>query len=100
METLNNKTLHKNFILIHEFLYPGEPIKGWVRDDETYTGQYHQDWECLIDVVHKCLDICHEELLNEWEEVFCDAFLSISITKMYHEVVEFIKWHNQNQKGS
>lgn len=97
MKPLNNIELHKNFILIHEFLYPNEPIKGWVRNDETYTGSFHNNWEVLIDVVHKCLGICNKEMLNEWEEGFCDAFLSMSITRMYHEAVEFIKWYTLNK---
>lgn len=44
------KPLHKNFILLWEFEYSGtdEYLKQWVRDDETYTGSYHEDWNFLM----------------------------------------------------
>jgi len=47
--------LHQNFILIHSFLYP-EPLKKWVQDDLTYTGNYHDNWEELMILVKKIGD--------------------------------------------
>jgi len=45
--------LHKNYILIHKFRYPDEPMKQWVVEDETSIGQYHNDWNELMEVVDK-----------------------------------------------
>lgn len=56
--------------------------------------KYHSSWDWLMPVVHKCLEICNEEMLNEWEASFSDKFFTCAIEPMYNEVIEFIKWHN------
>lgn len=56
--------------------------------------KFHSDWNWLIPVVFKCLEICHNEMLNEWENGFSDSFFSRDINCMYSEVVRFIKWYN------
>lgn len=58
---------------------------------------FDTDWSWLMPVVHKCLFICHEKELNEWEIFFSDRFFTCNITKMYEAVVEFIEWYNQNK---
>lgn len=53
-------------------------------------------WDWLMKVVHKCLEICNENMLNEWEAGFSDAFLSADIIQMYQEAVEFIEFYKKN----
>lgn len=62
--------------------------------------KYDKSWDWLKKVVDKCLHICHEEMLNEWENSFCDKFLAINIDPMYNEVVEFIKYYNSQIKNN
>lgn len=59
---------------------------------------FHNDWNWLMLVVHKCLTIAHEEMLNEWENSFADVFLAASIDIMYKEAVDFVKWYNNENK--
>lgn len=69
-----------------------------ITDFETGVYAYHSDWNKLMPVVFKCLEICHNEMLNEWEDGFSDSFFSRDINCMYSEVVRFIKWYNNQQK--
>lgn len=57
--------------------------------------KYHESWDWLIPAIHKALEICHNEMLNEWENGFANAFLSCGIELPYRELTEFIKWYNQ-----
>lgn len=59
--------------------------------------KYDSSWEWLMPVVGKCLEVCHEEMLNEWENSFADVFLSTSFDLMFKEVTQFIEWHNKNK---
>ena len=56
--------------------------------------KFDSDWNWLMKAVFKCLEICHNEMLNEWENGFSDSFFSRDINCMYSEVVRFIKWYN------
>lgn len=47
----STKDLHDNFILIHQFLYPEDTLKEWVRNDLQYTGHYHDDWNEIMTMV-------------------------------------------------
>ena len=60
--------------------------------------KFHTSYEWLMPVVGKCLEICHEEMLNEWENSFVDAFLSTSFDLMFKEVTQFIEWYNKNKE--
>src|SRR5690554_741623 len=60
--------------------------------------EFHSSWGWLMPVVRRCLLIAHNEMLNEWENSFADVFLSANIDTMYKEVVDFIKWYNENTK--
>ena len=59
--------------------------------------KYATSWEWLMPVVHKCLAICHERILNEWEASFADKFMACSLKSLYDEVIAFIKFYNQNK---
>jgi hypothetical protein len=58
---------------------------------------FHSDWNWLMAATHKCLFICHELMLNEWEDSFSDKFLACGITPMRNEVIQFINWYNSNK---
>ena len=65
-----------------------------INDTEEQIFYFHDDWSWLMEAVFKCLEICHNEMLNEWENGFSDSFFSRDINCMYSEVVRFIKWYN------
>lgn len=101
----NNTTLETN-ILIAEFMglefnvnfalnmwYSNIPIDNHRVHEQL---KYHSSWNWLIEAVHRCLEICHDKMLNEWEQSFIDAFLSLDIVQMYSEVIDFVKWFNEN----
>ena len=95
------KILEKNE-LIAKFIGV-EPLKDLLADkngninidiDIYEQCKFHSDWNWLMRVVFKCLEICHNEMLNEWENGFSDSFFSRDINCMYSEVVRFIEWYN------
>ena len=59
--------------------------------------RFNVSWDWLMPVVHKCLGICHEGMIDEWENSFADEFLSCSIEVLYNETVAFITWYNTNK---
>lgn len=69
------------------------------------SGQFIEDikffdfhtWNDLMPVVHKCLKICHDNMLNEWENSFADKFLTLAIEPMFKEVIDFINFYNENK---
>jgi hypothetical protein len=61
--------------------------------------QFIYEWNWLMPVVHKCLGICHKNMLNEWENSFADAFLCGDINVMVKEVISFIEFYNKNKKS-
>jgi hypothetical protein len=91
--------LHENFILIHEFFYPEEPLKQWVRDDESYTGNYHESFDSIMPVAEKCVKIAINNFLNEWIDSLEGSAGSFKITILYSEVVDFIIWYNKNKQS-
>ena len=99
------KNIVENNKLIAEFMglsYCKKYLyEGWYKNHEhnhrlcDFNGlKYHSDWNWLMTVVFKCLEICHNEMLNEWENGFSDSFFSRDINCMYSEVVRFIEWYN------
>jgi hypothetical protein len=45
--------LHVNFLKLHAFLHPEEPIKDWVKNDPEYHGEYHSSIDWVYPVVEK-----------------------------------------------
>ena len=76
------------------FYYTTEDTKEKVIKNICKYSKYDSDWNWLMTVVFKCLEICHNEMLNEWENGFSDSFFSRDINCMYSEVVRFIEWYN------
>jgi hypothetical protein len=109
MTTTEKKTLHNNFILIHEFMHPNEPIKGWVRNDKDYTGNFHDQWDLLMDLVEKIEDIEGGKYdfsiysdptaaISDWkaqEDIIVVNDANTKIEAVYFACVEFIKWLNK-----
>lgn len=50
---LNAEKLHSNHLKILKFLYPGEPIKSWVLDDEKESSHYHKEYDWVFKLVEK-----------------------------------------------
>lgn len=56
--------------------------------------EYHKDWNWLMPVVHKCLDVYHIELMND--DLNFEIYDSIGdIKNTYQAVVEFINEYNR-----
>lgn len=72
-------------------------LHGVLLESSLRKANFDTSWEKLMPVVHKCLGICHEKMLKEWENSFADKFLSCSISSMHKEVVEFIEWWKLNK---
>ena len=83
METFSKKELHDNFILIHQYLYPKETIKKWVKDDNEYNGNYHESWEELMVIAQ---NLCYRKnislvtLFNEFQK----NYLGFDLHSRYH----------------
>lgn len=67
-------------------------------DEDISEMKYDTSWDWLMPVVHKCLVICNDLMLDEWEGGFSDAFLSCSIATLYKKVTDFIEWYNKEIK--
>lgn len=61
--------------------------------------KYHSSWDWLMPVVEKCLTISVESEEYEIHYAFIhNALWSINIKSVFDEVVEFIKWYNDQKK--
>lgn len=109
MKKLSNTTLHKNFILIHDFFYENEPMKAWVRKDITYNGNYHDDIGFLFDVIRKIGEDTGYELIMYFESSSWNKFGNNPLGEkqlsgygktihLYEAVVEFLKWYTNKSK--
>lgn len=82
--------------------HPDKTETRWSAHWFTPTGIRHErlhfdsDWNWLMPAVHKCLKICHEASLNEWENSFADKFMTCQIEPLYKEVLNFIDWDNKS----
>ena len=61
---LTNQILHDNFLLIHQFLYPHQPIKQWVKEDPDYIHHYHNDWNALMEILIK-ISLLYDSKLSQ-----------------------------------
>ncbi len=100
---LDETTMHTNFVLIHNFLYPQEALKTWVKEDATHTGSYHDDWNWLMPVVEKIENFGYEVLINgNWCTIYSDeaeveferSTKEGKIWAVYFAVLDLIEYHN------
>lgn len=97
------KTEFKEYKLLHNFMHPNEPLKGWISEDN-FTNHYLDDWNVIMSVVERCKEIGYsdtdfgDDVYQKWEELFGDdltgAFLGNHISEVYAACVDFIDWHN------
>ena len=72
---------------------------GWGKYRMGYF-EYHESWDWLIPVVEKCLIGEAEQplqariLINKIYEALCNT----NVKDTHKEVIEFIKWHNEQNK--
>lgn len=78
--------------------YKHKDFPHWNKMQSLKALKYHSSYDWLMPVVNKCIEICNNEMLNEWENGFIDAFMSTNIDKLYKETVDFIKWYNEYGK--
>ena len=108
----DNRELFQEYQLIHNFMHPAEPLKGWI-NEETFTSHYVDDWNLLMPVVEKIEGIDTEEgyldirieigrtkLLNDhFSEVFMEDRGSC-FENTYKVVIDFINWRNDDAPTS
>ena len=56
---------------------------------------FHKDWNWLMKVVEKVLQICAE--IDEMERYWCITDAMPYIDNVYNACVEFVKWYNQQK---
>lgn len=93
---------------IHNFMYPEEPLKGWVTKDN-YFNYYIDDYENLMEVVEKIESIdspttggyrynvvieqCFVEIIeNHTSEVIVEEDANTKKEAIYYAILEFINF--------
>src|SRR5690348_27146 len=76
----------------------GEPYYNWQLIKDL---QYHSSWDWLMPIYKKCYDIWIPNFKENKRcaEIFEDIWHSLwkyNFENFYLEIVEFIKWYNQN----
>lgn len=102
----------EKYKLIHEFVYPDEPLKSWV-DEANYIDTFKRDWNVLIPVVSNLNIIAGQHIMSldvkentkdlmqdtkDLEEVFGSITAAVctnTIEEVYESVVLLIQWCNQ-----
>jgi hypothetical protein len=103
-----NKLTQENNQLIAEFEgYETYEMNGYMNgyinvhysDDNVRTivdTHYHSSWDWLMPVVSECRDESNGED-SHWEAIYY-SLEGCDINVTYKAVVEFIKWHNEQNK--
>jgi hypothetical protein len=71
--------------------------KKWHTDRFLDCTQYDTDWNWLMEVVEKIDEVCGIDL-HEWDEHINNALCSKSLSTTYNACVEFVQWHNNQNK--
>ena len=104
----NNIDLFKEYKLIHNFIYPKNPLKKWI-NKTNFNNLFKKDWNELMFVIEKCTSIwgeyefdTEERLLMEYEIWNINGtlldFLNGDIEAIYRRTIRFIKWYNKQNK--
>lgn len=104
METAEQKTDFKNWVTIHNFMHPNEPIKSWVNENN-YTNHYSESWSELIPVIKKLDSWANEKMtFEEFDNYRSSNWKMIDNPSKYHiedvckQVAQFIEHYNPEQK--
>lgn len=108
METTENNKLIAEFMgwkighpELLELRWGNEWFEG--RDKKTTKGYLHfnSDWNWIMEVVDKVYssDIYYDKYIEHNSSMFSSGKIKLSanIDHVYKQIVEFIKWYNQNQ---
>jgi len=57
---------------------------------------YHASWDWLMPVVEKIDKVCGIDI-HEWDLSINEALCTKDINILYKEVIEFIKWYNEQK---
>ena len=60
------------------------------------TLEFHKNWKWLMPVVKKCLTIVDVNMEYDHEPML-EALSACDIEPLHEQVVEFIKWYNENK---
>ena len=89
----------ENYKLLHDFIYPDEPLKEHITM-YLFSNLFKEDWNELMIVLEKICDIC---FTDDGEETYdSEMFYRIrdcipDINQTYKAVLEFIKLYNENK---
>ena len=95
-KTYKKGHIRKDTVTVCYFDDGMSPFSGGVSIENL---KYHSSWDWLMPVVEKCLTISVESEEYEIHYAFIhNALWSINIKSVFDEVVEFIKWYNDQKK--
>lgn len=90
--------------------FPGDSFDDMIKNFETQT-PYHSSWDWLIPVAFKikCYIVPEQKTEKEQDELEIEAMklwegisysaACINIEFLWHSIILFIQWHNQNNKN-
>lgn len=100
--------------LMHNFMFPEEPLKGWILETN-FSNHYNKDWNPLMEVVIKIntiddyrftvniqsMDVQIQDHLEGGNVIgfFSGESTDKLINSVYTACVQFIKWYN-NEKAN
>lgn len=107
------KTEFQEYKLLHNFMHPNEPLKGWITEDN-FTNHYLDDWDNLTSIIEKicyignrvsldwnngvCLSCrieCYDEMLDDDEILHTiERDDSTMMESVYNACIQFIEWYN------
>lgn len=91
---LNAEELHSNHLKILKFLYPGEPIKSWVIDDEKENGHYHKEYDWVFKLVEKIESLSTRVIPIEFK--IRNSIVEICVYESMRYPITFYFYHKSN----
>lgn len=82
------------------FFYTTEDSKEKVMENIAKYSKYHSDWNWLMEVVDKIyeMNLYYDRYIDYNSSMISDGKINLGtrINRVYEQVVEFIKWYNEN----